>query len=337
MISIRQSVNDLERLAELQKSTLSCYQLAIRAAADYAVELDSTQAIEYRQHLLALQRALDKASRTEDFEAVESSFRGELRDYRDRSNHWLEKARGDLQAATDAMQTLARTVAASGTDHAKVLKTDLEKLVTISDSRDLSEIRTVIRDTAHSISESYQSMQRETQLVVAQLHDELRSLHREIDSERKALFTDQASGAWTREKLTFRMGELLHRGDGFCVVVLWIANMKRLRASGSAFAVDGALQAMVKRLRELVSTDASIGRWGEEEFAVILELVPSTALALSAEMAQTLSTRYSVQENGVSQNLTLRIATALVDCAPGGDPGKFREKLQSLSTAMQGN
>jgi GGDEF domain-containing protein len=92
---------------------------------------------------------------------------------------------------------------------------------------------------------------------------------------------------------------------------------------------------MVKRLRELVGTDASIGRWGEEEFAVILELVPSTAVALSTEMAQTLSTRYSVQENGVSQSLTLRIATALVDRAPGGDPDRFREKLQSLSAAMQ--
>jgi GGDEF domain-containing protein len=335
MISLRQSVNDLERLAELQKSTLSSYQLAIRAVADYAVELDLTQVAEYRQHLLTLQHSLDKASSSEDFEAVESSFRGELRDYRDRSNHWIEKNRGDLQAATDSMQVLAETVAANGTDHAKVLTTDLEKLVTVADSQDLTQIRSVIRSTTQSIRESYVCLQRETKLVVAQFHDELRSLHREIDSERKALFTDAASGAWNREKLKLRMTELLNRGDGFCVVILWITNLKRLRAGASAAVIDGALQAMVKRMKGLVGTDASIGRWGGDEFAVILELVPSTALASATEMAQTLSTRYSVQENGVAQNLTLRIATAMLDHSPGGDPGRFHEKLRSLSAAMQ--
>jgi GGDEF domain-containing protein len=336
MISIRQSVNDLERLAELQKSTLSCYQLAIRANAEYAVELEASQAAEFRQHLYALQRALEKATQPEEFEAVQSSFRGELRDYRDKANEWLEKTRGDLQAAAEAMQVLAQTVAANGTDHAKVLKADLQKLVAIADSHDLEQIRTVIRATAHSINESYQSLHRETQLVVAQLNDELRSLHRELDNERKALYTDASSGAWNHDKLNQRMGELLNRGDAFCVVILWITNLKRLKSTGSPLVIEGAMKAMVKRLKGLVGTDACVGRWSEEEFAVILELVPETALRLSLEMSHSLSTRYSVQESGTAQFLSLRLATAIADHPAGSDPERFREKLQSLTSVMQG-
>jgi GGDEF domain-containing protein len=336
MISIRQSVNDLERLADLQKMTLSSYQFAIRAAAEYVVELDSSQAGEFRKHLFAMQRTLEQAGRPEEFEAVQASFRGELRDYRDKANEWLEKTRGDLLAAAEAMQVLAEAVGTNGTDHAKVLKDDLGKLLTIAESPDLGQIRTVIRTTARSITESYDCLQRDTQLVVAQLHDELRSLHREMDSERKALYTDHASGAWTREKLSARMGEMLNRGDGFCVVILWITNLKRVRSTCSTLVIDGALKAMVKRLKGLAGTDATVGRWGDEEFAVLLELVPATALSLSTEIAHALSSRYSVQENGVAQYLTLRIATAMADHAAGSDPERFREKLRSLSCVMQG-
>jgi GGDEF domain-containing protein len=213
----------------------------------------------------------------------------------------------------------------------------VEKLRAIADSHDLDQIRGTILAAATSMTESYECLRHETQLVVAQLQDELRSLHREIDSERRALYTDHASGAWTRDKLTARMSELLNHGDGFCMVVLWITNLKRVRATCSTLVVEGALKAMVKRLKGLVGTDATVGRWGEEEFAVLLEVVPATALGLSTEISRALSSRYSVQENGIAQYLTLRIATTMADHPAGSDPERFREKLKLLTSLLEGS
>ena len=329
-------MTDLERLADLQKTTASCYQQAIRAAAEYAVDLDASQTAEFRKHLFALQETVEKADAPDHFHALQSSFRGELREYRDRSKEWLEKTRADLKAAAEAMQVLAQSVASNGADHAQLLKADLQKLVAISDSNDLSQIRAVIRATAHSITKSFEHMQRETQLLVVQLNDEIRSLHREMSNERKALYTDPVSGAWNREKTNLRVEELLTRGEGFSVIILWISNLKRLEASCSQVVIEGALKAMVKRLAGLLGSDAIVGRWSHDEFLVLLDLAPSATTTLCAEMAQALSSRYSVQENGIAQHLTLRLATAIADHPPASNPEKFRAKLQLLAGAMQG-
>jgi GGDEF domain-containing protein len=336
LISIRQSVNELDRIAELQKTTAACYDLAIRAAAEYAVEFEPASAAQFRKHLFALQASLESASHPDDFRAVQSSFRGELREYRDKANDSLEKTRNDLKAAAEAMQVLANTVTSNGTDHANVLKADLKSLATIAESDDLGQIRSVIQNSTQNISQSFENMQRETQLVVAQLNDEIRSLHREMTNERKALYTDPASGAWNRGKLNLRLDDLLGSGEGFTAVILWISNMKRLESSCSQPVIDGALKAMVKRLNGIVGTDSMVGRWSREEFVVFLELDSSAAVSLCTEMTRALSTQYSVQENGTAQHLSLRIATAVADRPPSSNPEKFREKLQLLVGAMQG-
>jgi GGDEF domain-containing protein len=173
-------------------------------------------------------------------------------------------------------------------------------------------------------------------LIVAQLHDEIRSLHREMTKERKALYTDSISGAWNRDKLNLRLEELLNSGEGFSVVIVWITNLKRLEASCSQLVLEGALKAMVKRLNGVVGSDSVVGRWSHDEFVVLLDMAPSAAISLCTEISRALSTRYSVQENGVAQHLTLRIATAVADRAPASNPEKFREKLQVLVATMQG-
>src|SRR5262249_36082217 len=156
--SIRQSVNDLDRLAELHSTTVDCYGQAIRASGQYAIELDSGATAEYRSHLAALHEMLRTASNEEQFQAVQASFRGELREYRDKANEWLEKTRSDLKGAANAMQVLADGVASNGTGHEKTLKAELDKLVAVADSNDLSVMREVIRSAARIIAESYEQM-----------------------------------------------------------------------------------------------------------------------------------------------------------------------------------
>ncbi len=50
LVSILKSVNELEQFARLQEQTKSSYAMAIRSAAEYAVEVDAAQAEELRQH-----------------------------------------------------------------------------------------------------------------------------------------------------------------------------------------------------------------------------------------------------------------------------------------------
>jgi GGDEF domain-containing protein len=336
LVSILKSVSELEEYARLQQQTKSSYAMAIRSAAEYVVELDAAQAKEFRQHLGTLQQAAETALQVEDFRAIESSFRGELRDYRDRSQDWLARMRSEMQGTAQALQSLADGLSSNGTGYEQQLNADLQALRGAADSHNLAQIRATIKSAVASIALSLDQMQRANRLTAAQLHDEIRLLHREMDNERKALFTDPVSGAWNHEKMAGRIEELLDRGEAFCVVIAWLNNFKRAKGKASQPVVEGALKALVKRAHGILGRDAMLGRWAEDEFIVIVEAVAARAIAMSTELSQQLSLRYVVQQDGVSHHLPLRVTTTVVDRSPGSDPDQFRERLKHGSVALRG-
>lgn len=330
MISIRKSLSELERAEQLRQLAAAGYANAIRAAAEYAVELDPAQAAELRQNLEKIREQLQNATRPEDYQAVQANLRGELRLYRDRSTEWLDRLQRDLQSSAIAMEILADGMNANGVDHGKRLETELHAMASVEHSNDLDHVKKVVRQAAENISESWEQLRRANQLVIAQLQDEIRSLHLEIDNERRALYSDPASGAWNRQKANGRIEDNLNRDDGFCLVVARVGNLKRLEASYSAVVISGALKALVKRILGIVGKDAMIARWSEEQFAIFLEFDQAHATSLAAEIATDLSARYSVQEDGVARSLTLRMDTSMIEHPPRGNPAKFREKLATL-------
>ena len=162
------------------------------------------------------------------------------------------------------------------------------------------------------------------------------ALHREMDSERRALFTDASSGAWTREKLTARIDDNLSGDDAFCVVMTALTNLKRLSATHArAQIIEAALKALVKRLHGIVGKDAMVGRWSDDQFAVLLEVTPGHAMTVSAEIAKDLSAHFSIQDNGIARNLSLRVTTSVVGRPFGGDVAQFREKLAMLDAVRK--
>lgn len=330
MISIRRSLEDLERVERLRQLASEGYANAIISAGEYAIELDPLQAAELRRNLRLIREQLGRAKEAEDFQAVQASFRGELRQYRDQSAEWLERLQRDLQSATLVMESLTHSVSANGVDHEKKLEADLAVLASIERSSDLAHVKKVVRQAASSIGESWEQLRRANQLALAQLHDEIRSLHREIETERRAQFIDTASGAWNRKKVMLRIEEDLNRDESFCVVLASIRDLKRLSAGYSGPVIEGALKALVKRIQGVAGKETMVGRWSEDQFAILLEIDPAQAVPIAKTISEELSGRYSIQERGVSRSLTLRIDTAIIDRPAGVPAEKFRERLASV-------
>jgi GGDEF domain-containing protein len=216
------------------------------------------------------------------------------------------------------------------------MRKDLDALSAAAGSDDLVELRSAVRSGVASIAHDYAQLRNENLLMEAQLREEIRLLHRAIDTERKAGYTDPVTGAWNRKKCEQRLEELLSFGEGFCVVLAWLSNMKRVQISTSQSVLDEALRCLVKRAAAIAGKDATVSRWSEDEFLVILEMDPALGSVLSGELARQLSTRYAVQEQGASQNLVLRVDTVLVDRPAGGEPDRFRKRMEQTSAVLRG-
>lgn len=342
MISIRKSFNDLDRLDELEKrqslftAILDCYALAIDSSAHYVVEVDPGLAAEFRQHVKAIGEQSRKAASADDLRAAQSSFRGELRDYRDKSAEQLQKMRKEVENATAAMMVFAETVASNGENHEQEVRAKLQDLQAASRSERIDEIRGGIGTAVSAIQSSVEQMQHSNQLVVAQLQDEIRVLHQQIEQERKALYTDRASGAWNRQKIDTHLDNLLRQNQPFCLLLVWVRNLRRIESQESRTVVEGTLKALIARFTALVGDDAVIGRWTHDQFVAVLDVPAARAISLSAETSAKLTGSYAVQENGQSHKVAVQATAGVIDRPAGASPETFRQKLEQLAGAIAG-
>ena len=198
-------------------------------------------------------------------------------------------------------------------------------------SGDLEQIRHSVRFMVREIERTYDELNKANGLTVAELQHEIRLLHREMEAERRAIWTDAVTGAWVKKKLDDKLNELMRNSETFCVIVLMVTNLKRLETGCGKSLTDGALRAMVKRFYGIVGEDSLVARLSEDQFAAVIEVDLSAAQTIAKNAGERLSSRYSVQEKGIAQSLDLRVACGLVGHQRGADPSLFRQKIQQMT------
>ena len=334
MISLLKSISELEHLTTLHEAAVKTLSMSIEASAHYVVELNPHDPGTFRKNLTLLSSQAVQASSVEEYEAVRSSFRGELRGYRDGAYEELTRLRNELKAAAAAMQTFAEGLTVSADEHEARIKKDFTQLETAALSRDPAVMCGAIDHTIKSVSQSCEEMKRGNQVVVAQLQDELRALHQEIEKERRALFTDRSSGVWNRHKIDSRLEDLVRRQDPFFVLLIGIKNLRGLYLQYSRTMIEGSLKALLARLANLLGEEALIGRWSEDMFAAILDVNPAVAERLREQADRKLSGGYSMQENGLARRVVLEVTVGMVEREKGADAATFYPKLGQIAMVV---
>jgi GGDEF domain-containing protein len=334
LISIRKATEDLDRLAEAIDSVKATYVNALRSTAQYAVELNPADIENLRDHLEVIRTQAEGASFPEEWLSIQASFRGELRDHRDRSLAQLTKLRSEMKAAADAMEIFAEGVVSSGMEHKDGVHEALGKLDAVMEEDSLAKVRSALVESKTQIGASIERLENEHNLMVAQLHDEIRSLHKQIDADRRAQFIDGTTGVWNRHKLDAQMEEMLHHDESFCVLVVSIRNLRRLDQRYSPAVIEGAVKALLQRLSAMLGDNPSLGRWDEETFAAILQIDPVAAIHMSRKASKKLSGDYSVQENGLSRNIDLQAVAGIIERQRGTDAVSFQKKLQQMAEVL---
>jgi len=334
VISLLKSVSELDQITALHDAATKTLEHAITTSAQYAVELNAHDIEALREHLAGLASQVGGISAPQDYETIRSAFRGEVRNYRDKCSTELGRLRGELNAASEAMQTFATGVSASSEEHATEVEKEFALLEEAATCSDLEQMRQGITRATTVLRQSCEQMQASNRLVISQLQDEIRALHQAIDQERRESYTDHELGVWNRDKLDSRMEDLLRRDDPFWVLLLAVQNSGALAAQFPRPVVADALKGMLKRLNSLVGEDATIGRWNHDAFGAILDVPLTATEALREKAAQRLSGDYPVQHNGASINVTLKIGAAVAERVEEAGPSTFYPRLGSAAATV---
>lgn len=324
MISIRESVAELERSHRLWQTTFDCYVAAIQDVAHYAIDLEEATTGPYRKHLETLAAEVaagDPAALTES----RATLRGLLRDYRDKAARFINDLREQLASGARALEEIVKSLTESDGDHEVRLRASLQRLREIFNSPEGAGIRVAALAAADSIGQSVEQMRKQHELSIAQFQVEIHMLHKRIDALEMAATIDSLSKLFTRAEIEERIRAA--PAERYALLLIRVSGLRAAEIHfGSPVAAE-LVAAFGKRLRNCLPADAVLGRWGAEEFIAKAGLAKREALTASKWVAENLSGAYACLKDGKTVRPSLQVSVAVVDREPGEPPQRTSARI----------
>lgn len=340
MISLRKTATELDRLEELHRTAVNCYAQALQSSGQNAIELDATQAAHFRSQLQALRDKLQAGADARELASVQSGFDAELKDYCEKGNAQLKRLRKDVEAASAAMEAFASSVTQSELLLDAGIKRQLNQLNQTAASDNIEEIRGAIHTATAKIAASVDQMRTDNQLSIAQLKDEIRLLHQEVQAARRSKTTPppdaKPAEAAAPPAVDSRIAELVGKNSTFSVLLVVVRNLEGLGNVYSPAVLDTAIRNFQSRFETIFPPPAMVGRWAKDQFAAILETPSSDVMDMSREVVRRLSTPFIENEQGATHSIVFTPRAGVIEFRPGQDMAKFQAKLKQLADALAG-
>jgi GGDEF domain-containing protein len=312
MISIQQSISDLEKSQQLRTLALDCYLAAINNMGHYAVELDGAITGPHRQYLSALAAEVAEPS-PDTLAESRATLRGLLRDYRDQAAKYLSGLREQMHSTAQTLQEMIEALSQGDNDHTAKVRTALVRVREVAQSPAGSGVRSLLMPLANAIEQSLEQVRKQHQFTVSQFQTELRMLHNRIDSLEAAAAIDEATKFSNRRFITEYIESLPSGGASF--LVLKLQGLAQARGRFGPALADELVATFGRRLRNTLPKDAVVGRWGEQGFLAV-QLTGKPAEAIPPQrFADHLSTPYACMLGGKVVRIPMEVTAQYLEFA----------------------
>jgi GGDEF domain-containing protein len=328
MLSIRNNIAELERIAAERDSVIDCYRDTIRNVANYAVEVDEQTTSQHRRHVTAVAESLS----FETLREASSTLRALLRDYRAKAAGYLNDIREQLASTARALEAVMESLAQTDGDSDTRMRAALNGLREVAQHPAAAPIRDLLLAAANAVGQSVEEMRKQHQAHVAQFTTEIRMLHQRIGQLESAATIDSVTQLLTRAEIERHIQSLGPRE-----VSLLLMSTSGLRLAEARFNGGVAAElagAFTRRLRNVLPPHTAIGRWSTEEFVAVLNAAPAEAIQLAKIVSEQLSGTYACLLEGKVVRPNLQVRVTVVEPAEGGPDRLLARVRESMTRAL---
>jgi diguanylate cyclase (GGDEF)-like protein len=113
-------------------------------------------------------------------------------------------------------------------------------------------------------------MEQESRKLVTQLKTEISTYETKLKEADYLASRDSLTGLPNRRNIEERIESRIADGQGFCVVVVDVNQLKKVNDVHGHTAGDSLLQQFAQELRSSLRSSDLVGRWGGDEFIVVM-------------------------------------------------------------------
>jgi diguanylate cyclase (GGDEF)-like protein len=338
MISIKQYLDQTQLDPDEQDEPLTKALLPVTVAAYRSAllemgnsGLDACPALgrELKQGLGKLSEKLSREVSSETVEETETGVREQLQNWGRRVAMHYRQQTSEVKEILLAMARTAESVGERDQRCAQQITAVTTRLKGIANLEDLTEIRESIRESASELKTSIDKMTAEGKAAIDKLKAEVTTYKTRLEEAEEIALRDALTGLGNRLAVEGHIEQSLHAGVSFCVAIIDIDEFKSVNDRYGHLAGDELLKQFATELRSVCRSTDTIGRWGGDEFILMLHCGVREAEEQIDRLRKWVCGSYTVQANSVPAKLRVDASIGLAERLAGDTMKQLVERADA--------
>lgn len=312
---------------------LQCYRGLLLAVARCAVEGNAALGSDLGRALKGLEHRLSVEPSATAVQHTQKQVEAQLQ-------VWGERTADHFKANSDQMRelliALAKTAEAVGDrnqNYTSQFREVTKRLEKIAHLEDLSEIRNSVAASVHELRTHVEQMTRDNKQIVEQLRSEVSTYENRLKAVENLVLKDELTGVASRRSLEERIQRCIENAMVFSVIMIDLNGFKRVNDKYGHLAGDDLLHQFAIELQMCTRAGDLVGRWGGDEFVVVLSSDAAGAASHADRMREWVFGKYTIQR-GANQTATVVHMDASLGLAEWRSGLSLQELVAEADTAM---
>jgi diguanylate cyclase (GGDEF)-like protein len=356
MISIKEYLEHPEAVADEQTSaacvvppepsdllplTVAAYHAALEEMGNCGQDACPALGEELKQGLRKLGTGLTAEVSSEQVARTESGVREHLQGWGRRAALHYRQKTNEVKEILLVMARTAESVGERDLRCAQQITAVTTRLKGIANLDDLTEIRESIKKSAVELKVSIDRMSAEGKAAIDQLKAEVTQYQTRLEEAETMASRDALTGVRSRPWVEGQIEQALQKPAPFCVAILDLDKFKQVNDEHGHLVGDELLKQFAGKIRSVCRVTDTIGRWGGDEFVLLLHCRLQEARTQIDRMREWVCVKYTLEGSAGPLKLRVQASIGVAERQPGetmkdlidrADAEMYREKAISRSS-----
>jgi diguanylate cyclase (GGDEF)-like protein len=302
---------------ELLASMLEAYRAALGAMGNCGLRACPPLGPDLQKSLMLLAESLAKTVTSPLVKETEGQVEQQLHEWGEHTAEYFQQRVGDVKEILMTLARAAESVAERDKRYTTQFGDFTKRLQALANLEDLPQIRAAIVRGAKELKTCVDKMEQDGRESVAALRTQVSTYQTKLEESEQRASHDALTGLDNRQGVETKLQRRIDAKTPFCVVIVDLNGFKQVNDSLGHEAGDDLLKQFSTELRSASRVTDVVGRWGGDEFIVILDVNIMEAQTHVERMQKWVFGSYTLHLGTAGPKVKMMAAIGLVEWQKG--------------------
>jgi diguanylate cyclase (GGDEF)-like protein len=298
-------------LNELGSAILESYRSALLAMGRSGAQACPAVGSELQQNLASLENRFSEQITASFVRETEVEIEEQILRWGSRGADYFKTKANEVRELLLVLAGTAESMGQRDEGYASHFNQFTAQLQTIANLEDIAHVRSSLLRQATELKTYVDQMAQDNRESVAQLQAKVSTYETKLKVAEQLALQDALTGLANRRTVEKRIEWRIADKQTFCVVMLDLDGFKQVNDTYGHPAGDGLLQQFSRELRSNIRSTDIVGRWGGDEFIVVLDCDLMTANSQVERVQRWVLGDYTIQTSLDSSKIKVKIEASI--------------------------